>query len=155
MVSTPSLTFAALSALNSYTDSESLTLTTSTNGYSGYAVSMYGETLPTAAPKTIAAYSGSWATPTSWSGTGIGYTSSDTNVSGSNRFAGASKYAGVPVGPSNAQLVADHTPAVEGNVTGTPIVNESVALTFKVAVPATQPAGRYGSTVDFVAVATY
>jgi hypothetical protein len=154
-VSAPTLAFSALSPVNSYADSKSLTVTTSTNGYSGYAVSMYGASLPTAGSNTIAAYAGTWATPTVWSGTGIGYTSDDVNVSGSNRFAGATKYAGIPVGAGNAQVIADHTPAVEGNVTGTPIVNESVALTFRIAVSATQPAGVYQSTITLVAVATY
>jgi hypothetical protein len=153
-MSSPTLTFANLNSLNSYTDSKSLTITTSTNGYSGYAVSMFSTSF-SAGANTIDPYAGTWTTPTVWSGNGIGYTSNDINVSGSNRFATATKYAGVPIGVGNAQVVADHTPAVEGNVTGTPIINESVSLTFKVAASTTQPAGGYHSTIMFAVVATY
>lgn len=153
-VSSPTLTFS-LNALDGFTDSKSVTATTSTNGYGGYATSLYALSLPSSGTDTLAAYSGTWASPSTWSGNGIGYTSSDTNVSGSNRFAGATKYAGLPVGVGNAQVAADRTAAVDGGVVGTPITSDATVVTFKVATSATQHAGTYPCTIVLQTVATY
>lgn len=149
-----SVTFASLTPLNGYADTKSVALTTSTNGYGGYQLSTYTQSLPTSGSgSTVPAYASSWVAPSTWNvgSYGFGYTSDDTNVAGSNRFSGGTAYAGVPVGPSNAQIVADHA----GPITGSTIANETFTITFKVAVDALQPAGRYTNTVNFSVVATY
>jgi hypothetical protein len=154
--STQTLNFTTLSSSNGYTNSQPVTLTTSTNGYGGYDISLYATGTLSSGSSSIAAYGSSWNSPTVWpSGSGFGYTSTDTNVSGSNRFLGATRYAGVPVGAGSSHVVADHTTAVDGAVDGNPITNEAHTLTFKVAANATQPAGAYRTTLVFSVTANF
>jgi hypothetical protein len=154
--STQVLNFSALSASNSYTNSQFVDLTTSTNGYGGYGISLYATSTLSTGSSSIPAYGAPWSLPTAWpSGVGFGYTSNDTNVGGSNRFVGATRYAGVPVGGGSAHVVADYTTAVDGAVTGTPLTNEVDRVTFKVAADALQPAGAYRTTLVFSVVANF
>lgn len=94
---------------------------------------------------SIPALSGAtWTSPATWSG----YTSSDTNVAGSNRFATATKFA--PFASSSpGDVVADNLSTVTGAA-----VNDTFTLTFKVATAATQLSGRYQTTLVLSAVAT-
>lgn len=145
--SASSVAFANLSALDSYTDTKSITATVTTNAYSGYQVSQYASQLPTYSSSTISAWSGTWASPTTWSsGAGFGYTSSDTSVSSSNRFATGTKYAGVAVG-SPGDIVADSSTIAP--------TGDTYTLTYKISATATQPAGRYRTTIVLSCVATY
>lgn len=148
---TPStINFAHLSTTNNYTDSQTATVSVATNGYGGYVVNMYGQSLLTAGSITIPAFTaGTWTTPATWSGTGFGYTSSDTSVQGSNRFGSGTKYAGVPVGSSNRQIVADES----NGSTGTSL-SSSYTITYKT-VANGQPAGFYTSMLVFGATATF
>lgn len=153
-ISSQTLTFDTLDSSNSYTDnSKTTTLTTSTNAYNGYTV--YGrETAPlTFASNTIADYAGTNGSPTSWSGTGFGYTTNDSSLAGgtADRFTNAGpKYAGfttsIPGDP-----VADHTAVIEEN----PVVNEQFNISYRVTGDNTTPAGSYTNTVVFVVVPVY
>ena len=86
----PTITFNNLNSGNSYTDSsQSDMFTTTTNAFNGYTI--YGwDNQPLTSPNgTIANYTSPNSTPTSWSGTGFGYTTNDTNLAGLggvNRF---------------------------------------------------------------------
>ena len=93
-----SITFADLNNTNGWTDSQQSTVTTSTNASAGYTANAYITQLMTSLgypSSTIGNFSGTWASPQLWAvgDYGFGYTSSDTLVQGSNRFAGATKYA--------------------------------------------------------------
>ncbi len=151
-VGTSSLSLGNLTSGNSYTSTGSISLTTSTNAHGGYSIAMFATQAPqTSAGALISStFTGSWATPASWTGTGFGYTSNDTSVSGSNRFSTASLFAGVPIG-GPGDVVADNP----GPVSGTAISNESFLITTKIAVPSTQAAGTYRTTVVFTAIPTY
>lgn len=153
-VSGNQLTFDSLSSANSYTDSsKQTTLSTSTNAYYGYIVYAY-ETGPLSyLTKTIADYPAPNSAPTAWTGTGFGYSTSDTALSGgaADRFtAGGPKYAGfVTVAPGDP--VADHTAVVGGE----PIMNEEHTVSYRVTVNPSQTAGVYKNTIIYVVVPTY
>lgn len=152
-VDSPSLTFSSLGPSNSYTDSsKSTVITTSTNAYSGYVV--YGwDTQPlTKGSDTIANYGSTNASPTTWSGTGFGYTTDDNNLTGgtADRFTnGGPKYAGFGTsGPGDP--VADHA----GPIT-TPISNESFTVSYRVTGDSLTKSGTYATTVIYTVAATY
>ncbi len=157
------VTFANLNGGNSYTDTKTSTLTTSTNAYNGYVVRAYKTQLltNTANPSyTIPDFSaGSYAAPSEWSGTGYGYTSSDTSIQGSGKFPGSGACLGTGNAPCYApfsstapgDIVADHT----ATVSGSPISSEQFTITYKVATPATQAGGQYTTTIIYTIVPQY
>lgn len=156
----PTLSFSissgtvTLALHGSFNDSQSIDLKTSTNAYSGYTTYMYAKSSLSYGAQSIAAYGSGWNAPSSWSGYGFGYTSSDTDVAGQSRFTGG-KYAGVPVGAGAAEIVDDHTPAVDGLVQSTPLNLETFTVTLKVQTPTTQAAGTYTTSLVFSVVAQY
>lgn len=148
-----SITFSNLGPSNSYTDSsKSTVITTSTNAYNGYVVYGWNTQPLTNGASTIAAYGSSNASPTTWSGTGFGYTTDDNNLTGgtANRFtSGGPKYAGFgTTGPGDP--VADHA----GPIT-TPISNESFTISYRVTGNETTRAGQYTTTVIYTVAASY
>lgn len=146
--STSAVNFVNLNSINSYTDSKTVNLTISTNAYAGYTVKQWATSQLTAGSKTVAWYSGTYAAPTTWSGTGFGYTTNDTSIA-SNVFATGTKYARfATTGPGD--IVAQHTSAVAGTS-----ISDTPTLTFKLVVPSSQTAGRYTTTVVYSCVATY
>jgi hypothetical protein len=157
-LSSNSITFTNLSVSNDNTDIKTTSVTTSTNAYNGYQIKAYRTALMSDGTNTIPDFSaGTYASPALWPSTqcsgsscGYGYTSSDTTINGSNIFSGATKYA--PFAPTGAgDVVADHTQSV----TGTAVSNESFTITNKVAVPASQPAGTYTTTIVYTVVPQY
>jgi len=150
-LSSPTVDLGHLSSSNGYTATQTLDVTTSTNGYGGYVVRQYSTAPLTAGSRSISAYSGTYAAPTAWSGTGFGYTSSDTSVQASgNLFAGATKYAAIASsGPGD--IVADHT----ASVSGTSISSETFTLTYKVSVTSAQSSARYTTPIVITVNAIY
>ncbi len=153
-VSPGTITFGNLNAGNSYTDTEDTTLTTTTNAYNGYVVRAFvTDYLRSQSDNfTIPDFSGgTYAAPATWgSSTGLGYTSSDTTIQGSNLFSSGTLYAPFShTGPGD--IVADHTSLV----TGTPISAEAFTITYKVAAANTQPAHKYTNTVVYTITAQY
>jgi hypothetical protein len=154
-VSADTVTFNQLSPENSWTDSTKTTvLTTSTNAYNGYTV--YGhetDPLTDSYSQTIADFASPNSNPANWSGTGFGYSTSDSNILGgtADRFtSGGPKFAGftmaVPGDP-----IADHTePVLE-----TPIVNESHTVTYRVTAGENQAAGKYTTSIVYIVVPEY
>lgn len=140
------LTLGPLGASSSYTATSALTISITTNAYSGYQVTQSASGALTYNGSTVGMYSGTWATPTTWSGTGFGYTSSDTSVSGSNRFSGATKYAGLSTS-SPGDTIADSSSAAPST--------DSYTVTYKLAVPSTQAAGTYRTSLVLQCVASY
>jgi hypothetical protein len=159
-----SIAFANLNAGDSYTDSKSTTLTTSTNAYGGYIVRAFMPASLTYGSKTIPAFNGgTYASPDSWQSgdTGLGYTTVDTSVQGSNIFQAATCPGGstlsspgcfAPFATSGpGDIIADHT----SNVTGSSISNEVFTLTLKLKVTNLQAAGRYTSSFVVGVTPTY
>jgi hypothetical protein len=147
------ITFSNLSASNSFTDATKNTiLTTSTNAYNGYIV-YAKEAQPLTAPGslTISDYGSTNTSPTTWSGNGFGYTTSDTDLTGgtNNRFSG-SKYAGFTTTASD-NPVADHT----GPVENTAVSGEQFTVSYRVTTPSTQQAGTYNTTIQYIIVPSY
>lgn len=150
------LTFSNLNASNSYTDSTKNTvITTSTNAYNGYLVYGY-ETQPlthtTNGSITLANYAGTNSAPTSWTGTGFGYTTSDTSLTGgtADRFTNAGpNYAGFSTS-TPGDPIADHPGPILS-----PIANEQFTVSYRVTANATTTAGQYRTTVIYIAVPTY
>jgi len=152
-VDSSSIAFNNLNSSNSYTDtSKSTTVTTSTNAYNGYVVNARTTGLLTSGSTTIAAYTSPNSAPTSWSGLGFGYTTTDSDLTGgtNNRFTnGGAKYAGFTTS-SPGDPVADHA----GPILST-ISNEQFTINYRVTVNSTQKAGRYNTTVLYVVVPSY
>lgn len=149
---TSTITFSNLNPGNSYTDSsQTNVLTTSTNAYNGYTV--YGKVTQalTSPDGTIPNYASPNSAPTTWSGTGFGYNTSDTNLGGgtANRFAG-SKYAGFTTS-TNGDPVADNA----GPVTTTPITNEQFTISYHITGDSTTKAGTYTNTILYSIVPSY
>jgi len=155
-INNPTITFNSLNGGNAYTDaSQSDILTTSTNAYNGYTV--YGwDTQPLTiqgGSSTIANYASPNSAPTAWSGTGFGYTTSDTNLGGTggiNRFNSGTNYAGFQTtGPGDP--VADDT----GPVQNSQITNEQFTISYRVTANNTTPAGTYKNTILYTIVPSY
>ncbi len=156
-ISSNVITFSDLDDSNGWTDTETSTVTTSTNASSGYTVRIYITQLFTSLAypsKTIPNFYGTWANPESWTGSdyGAGYTSNDDSVQGSDRFASGTEYAGFSQ-TTPGDIVADHTDAVNGS-TGA-VSNEPFIITYKVAVSLTQSASAYRSYAIYIATANY
>jgi hypothetical protein len=161
--SDPSLTFGLdtyiinfnnLNAGNSYTDStQQTTLTTSTNAYNGYIVWANEDQKLTYSSATIDNYGAANDTPTSWSGTGFGYSSSDSDLQtgpgSASRFSG-SKYAGFRITP-NQDPVADHTAKIENPT----LNNENFIISYRVTTPSDIEAGTYRNTIMYTVVPIY
>lgn len=151
-VSKTSVQFNNLRSENSYGDSKNMTLTTSTNAYNGYTVFTHATGLLASGPNTISMYAGSNSSPTTWSGLGFGYTTSDSELAGgtADRFTnGGPKYAGFSTS-APGDPVADHAGPIL-----TPISSEQFTVTFRVAANSTTAAGQYQSTVIYIVVPTY
>ena len=153
-INNPTITFNALNGGNSYTDSsQSDTFTTSTNAYNGYTIYGWDNHALTSSSNTIANYASPNSSPTSWSGTGFGYTTNDSNLGGSggiNRFNNGTYYAGFQTtGPGNP--VADDS----GPVTNSQITNEQFTVSYRVTANNTTPAGTYTNTILYTIVPSY
>lgn len=152
-VSSDTVAFSNLNSGNSYTDStQSTVLTTSTNAYNGYIV--YGRTtgVLTSGVNTISHYASPNSAPTTWAGTGFGYTTDDASLIGgtANRFtSGGPKYAGFTNSPPG-DPVADH----DGPVTTT-ITDEEFTVSYRVTADAATKAGTYQTTIIYVIVPTF
>lgn len=169
--SVPSLTFTVggssslgnLSQSNSYTATTNQTLTTSTNAFNGYNIYAYITSPMTmqGGSSTIANFSGTYASPKSWSsGTGFGYTTNDTDINSVAKWNASPCpgdsgtplcYAGFSqTGPGD--VVADH----ETDLTSSdPISNEAFNVTYKLSTTASQPAGTYITTVIYTVAPIY
>ena len=154
------ITFNNLNNANNYTDTQAVTFTTSTNAKHGYVIQGFmSDFLRALADPTqiISDFGGTWAAPALWGNTcvsggasycGFGYTSSDTSVQGSNRFAGGTAYAAYSqTGPGD--VLADH-----GDISSE-VKNEQFTITNKVSVPATQAASKYQATLTVIVTSTY
>lgn len=147
------ITFSNLNAGNSYTDnSKNNILTTSTNAYNGYTIYAHvTQALTAPGGSTIANYTSPNSAPTTWSGTGFGYNTSDTNLSGgtANRFSG-SKYAGFTTSVSGDPVADD-----PGPVTNSPISSEQFTISYRVTGDNVTPVGTYTNTILYSIVPVY
>lgn len=147
-----SIVFSNLNSGNSYTDSaKSTVLTTTTNAYNGYVVYSSEDQALTAGTFNIANYASPNSAPTTWSGTGFGYTTSDTSLTGgtANRFVG-SKYAGF-TSSAPGDPVADHA----GPVQNPSIVNEQFTINYRVTGDSATAAGTYRNTIIYTITPSY
>lgn len=150
-IDSAAITFDNLYSGNSWTDTtKSTVLTTSTNAYNGYSIYAHETQALTYGASTIPDYGSSNASPSTWSGYGFGYNTSDTSLAGgtANRFSG-NKYAGFTTSASG-DPVADHT----GPVT-TEITSEQFTMSYKIVTQETQKAGTYATTVLYTVIPSY
>ncbi len=163
-LSSGNITFNSLNAGNSYTDTQSADITTSTNAYGGYVVRAFATGNLTAGAFSIPGFSGgSYSAPDAWQAgdNGLGYTSSDTSVQGVNKFQaatcpGGSAFASpgcfAPFSLSQpGDIVADHEPVASGVA----ITDDTYTITYKITAPATQAATRYTANVVYSVVPVY
>lgn len=153
-INNPTITFNDLNSGNSYTDSsQSDTFTTTTNAYNGYVI--YGwDNQPLTSPNgTIPNYTSPNNTPTAWSGTGFGYTSNDTNLTGAggaNRFNNGTYYAGFQTSGPGDPVASDLGPVTQNEIT-----NEQYTVSYRVTANDTTPAGTYNNTIIYTIMPTY
>lgn len=150
-IDSATITFDRLNGGNSYTDSsKSTVLTTSTNAYNGYIVYARETAALTSPVGTIPDYTSPNSAPTTWSGTGFGYTTDDTNLSGgtASRFSG-DKYAGFTTS-SPGDPVADHSGPVLS-----PISNETFTISYRVTADSLTKAGTYTTTILYIVAPEY
>jgi len=157
------VTFNGLNAGNSFTDTETTTLTTSTNARNGYVVRSYlTGPLESVLLDTIGGFDGgSYASTDTWQGgdTGYGYTSSDALVQGLNIFSPPTCPGGGSGGPCFApfsfsapgDIIADNP----GVISGTPITAEQFVITHRVTTDSSQAQGQYQTVLIFNATAVY
>jgi hypothetical protein len=161
------INFNTLNYSDNWTDTEPLTVTTSTNASNGYVVMAYASgplTSTEYGSVTIPNFAGdgsaSWANPEAWSTNcisnaqdcGFGYTSSCPLISGSNKFGSGTLFAPyTTTGPGN--IIAAHQAAVNGS-TGT-VSNEQFTITNKVSTSSSQQASKYQTTLNIIVSATY
>ena len=162
-VSPDEVSFTNLNAGNDYTDSKTVTLTTSTNAYNGYLVRTFITDYLRSADDafTIADFDGgTYEAPGEWltDNRGFGYHSSDALVGGVNKFnstpcpGGGSPPCFAPFSHSGpGEVIADHT----ANVSGIPISNEEFMITLKVKTDAGQPASTYSTNIIYTITAKY
>jgi hypothetical protein len=157
------LTFTPLTVSNSYTDTQSLTVTTSTNAASGYVVRQHATSVSSGMFSLPSFNGGTYASPDSWQSgdLGFGYTSSDSSVAGANKFQAATCPGGSALAapgcyaPLTSGSVGDIVADNAGPVAGTPIINETFTLTYRLASSPTQSAGVYAGVVYFDAVVNF
>ncbi len=127
------------------------TLTTSTNSSTGYVVYAWSSQLMTMGSFTLANWTGTNATPTTFGNGsfGFGYTTDDADLTGgtNNRFtSGGAKYAGfVQTGPGDP--VSDRT-------TG-PVSSAQNVISYRLAASGSQAAGTYTTTIVYVCSVTF
>jgi|GEM_PF-1220213 len=146
--------FSNLNAGNSWADTKTTTVHTITNAANGYSVLAYADGLLTATGYpllTIPNYSGTYSSPSSWSGTGFGYTSSDPDISGSNKWASSTNFCAFNSSPPG-DIVADHEAAINGS-TGN--ANDTYIIAYKVVAPSAQPASTYRTTINYIILPNY
>lgn len=163
-ISSPNVTFSNLNPSNSFTDTETTTLTTSTNAYNGYVIRAFSTSVLTSTDypsETIPNFTGgSYASPDEWLGgdLGFGYNSSDTSIQGSNIFnntpcpGGGNPPCYAPFSQiAPGDIVADHI----ATVSGSPISNEQFTITYKVETSASQAATAYTTIIIYTVTPTY
>lgn len=149
-INSDTITFNNLNAGNSYTDSsQSNTLTTTSNAINGYTVYGYDtQVLTDTGGDQILNYSSPNSAPTAWSGTGFGYTTSDTTLGGgsANRFNNGTNYAGFQINNPPGDPVDDNT---------VPVTNDAQTISYRITATSSTPAGTYKNTVIYTIVPEY
>lgn len=121
------------------------TLACSTNAANGYTLGLddAGPTATDSALKNTAAdvyipdYSGTLATPTAWTGTGLGITMTSASTNYLAKWSAGANYMGIPSTTTTAHTV------------NTPAASDASSWKFQIDVPGNQKAGTYSGTVNF------
>lgn len=152
-VDADSINFDLLTSVNSFTDdTQSTTFTTSTNAYHGYIIYGFATNELTNGSSTIDHYSAPNSAPTSWTGTGFGYTTDDDDLIGgtADRFtSGGPLYAGF-TGTGPGDPIADTSGPIVS-----PITNEQYQVTYRVTADSNQRSGSYTTTVVYIIAPTF
>lgn len=163
-VSPATLTFDNLNTGNGHTDTKTTTLSTSTNAYGGYVVRLAATDYLRSGSFTIPDFNGgSYASPDSWQigDLGFGYTSSDADIQGVNKFQSSTCPGGSALAAPGCyapytqtrpgDIVADHI----ANVTGAPISNEQFTITHRATVSPAQAAAPYSAVLVYTITVLY
>ena len=151
-VSPGTVTFDNLNGANSYTNSKTTTLTTTTNGYGGYRARSFVSGLLTGGGSTIADFPGTYAATRDWgANTGFGFSTSDTDIAG---FPLSGACSGSGTAPCFAAFTQTKPGDVVASATG-PVSNDSVTITYKVVANNTQKATNYTNTIIYSVTPMY
>lgn len=158
-ISSPTVTFSRLNAANNWRDTETTTLTTSTNAFNGYVIRAYALDFLRFGSYTIGNFSGgSYASPAAWPNDGslfgFGFSTNDADIfpqSGSCPGGGTAPCFAPFTQTAPGDIVANHT----GTVSGTPVTDEAFTITYKTEVQASQAAAPYQTVIIYTNTATY
>ena len=149
-----SVTFSNLNAGNSWTDTKTTAVHTVTNAASGYSVRAYATGLLTSIVNgslTIPNYASPYSSPTTWTGTGFGYTVNDQDINSVDKWTSSTKFCAFSLS-SPGDIIADHEAAVNGS-TGN--ADDTYTLTYKVVAPNAQAASTYQTIIYYIATANF
>ncbi len=149
-VSPSSITFNNLNVGNGRSNSQSVTATTTTNGYSGFVVRQYMTGSLSTGTYNMPNYAGTYASPTSWAGTGFGYTSDDTTIQASGNI-----FNGGGAGGRFAALTTTNPGDIVGDSAVSQPSGQNTGLLYKVVAPSNQQAGRYTTSIALGATVTF
>ncbi len=147
---------------NDYTATEEIIVETSTNARGGYEIRARAtDLLTTQSLQTLGMFdAGTYNEPAEWgaSDTGFGYTSSDNQVAGIDRFSsdpcmgGGSPPCYAPYSTTGiGDIIADN----DGPITGIPIIDEQFTITSRITIDPNQLAGQYRTTIIYTIRARY
>lgn len=164
-ISPTSLSFASLGPNNPipWTDTETTTLSASSNAYNGFVIRAYMPQLLSNGSTTIPNFSGgSYASPNTWisGNVGFGYTSSDTSIQGVNKFQSNPCPGGLALvvpgcyapysNTAPGDIVADQAGSVSGAA-----VTDSFTITDRATVSPTQTAAPYSGLIVYSLTASF
>ena len=163
LIVTTSTTLVQLGSFNpenGLTQVKTTTITVSTNAYRGFTVKMYAVDFLRSLDNPaviIPDFSGTYAAPEEWTGTGWGYNTDDCDVNGAAFWTGggctgSAKYARITQS-SPGDVVGDHTALVTG-ATG-PVVAEVLTITLRATTTAAQEFADYATSLVFIVVPSY
>jgi len=148
------VTFSNLNAGNSWTDTKTTVVHTVTNAANGYSVRAYSSGLLTSIVNpaiNIPNYTSPYSAPTTWSGTGFGYTVNDPDINSIDKWTSATKFCAFGTSLPG-DVIADHETAVNGTSGN---ADDTYTLTYKVVAPTAQSASTYQTTVTYIAVPNF
>lgn len=144
-----SIPFGVVDNLTNAVAAQNLTVSTNASyGYNVYARQTDQNGLTNGNGDSIAAHTGTYASPSAFSGTGteaFGFTTQDTDIFAANEWAGF--VCASACDESDNVVVADSASAVPGG--------ETTLVGYQAGVSTDTPAGNYSTTIVYTAVPTY
>lgn len=146
-LSDATVSFATLDDSNDHASQSTLTVRVQTNAHAGYAVTSWLDGAVSNGTAAMAGIAAPPSSPATWSGFGVGYTVVGPTASAT--FGNGTRWARFGSSNNPGPVMRN-----DGPVSAAPL-DESAALTVRIAAPPGQPGGRYGATIGFACLAAF